>query len=85
MSKWISAYALKCYMKHDRFLQGNAEYTLWEQEVDKKVDALPSLDIVTCGECVRASYELSGVYCGMSDALMSANGFCSLGKRKEIE
>lgn len=83
--KWISTYALKCYMKHDRFLQGNAEYTLWEQEVDKKVDALPSLDIVTCGECVRANHELSGVYCGMSDALMGANGFCSLGKRKESE
>jgi hypothetical protein len=72
-------------MKHDRFLQGNAEYTLWEQEVDKKVDALPSLDIVTCGECVRANHELSGVYCGISDVLMGANGFCSIGKRKESE
>ena len=43
----------------------------------------PSIDIVRCGECKRANYEWSGVRCGLSDALMGEDGFCSIGERRE--
>ena len=49
--KWISADYIKVLMKSDRLMQGNAEYELWKQEVDKKVDAMPFIDIVRCSEC----------------------------------
>lgn len=38
-------------------------------------------EIIRCGECKRANYELSGVRCGLSDALMGEDGFCSIGER----
>jgi len=47
------------------------------------VDDAPSIDIVRCGECKRANYEWSGVRCGLSDALMGEDGFCSIGERRE--
>ena len=43
--KYISADYIKAIMKSDRLMQGNCEYELWKQEVDKKVDAMPSIDI----------------------------------------
>lgn len=46
------------------------------------VDDAPSLDIVRCVECKRANYELSGVYCGLSDVNMGEDGFCSIGERR---
>ena len=41
--KWISADYIKELMKNDRLMQGNAEYKLWEQEVDRRVDAMPGI------------------------------------------
>ena len=41
--KWISADYIKELMKNDRLMQGNAEYNLWEQEVDRRVDAMPGI------------------------------------------
>jgi len=73
--KWISAYFLKCYIKSDRLLQGNCEQSLWNQEVDKYVDALPSLDIVTCGECKHRPI------CCRGEIPMYDNGYCSDGER----
>ena len=73
--KWISAYFLKCYIKSDRLLQGNCEQSLWNQEVDKYVDALPSLDIVTCGECKHRPI------CCRGKIPMYDNGYCSDGER----
>jgi hypothetical protein len=32
-------------MKQDRLLQGNCEYELWKQEVDRQVNALPHIDL----------------------------------------
>lgn len=49
--RYISTDYIKAIMKNDRLMQGNAEYTLWEQEVNKRVDAMPFLDIVQCKEC----------------------------------
>lgn len=46
MSRWISADYIKAVMKGDRLMQGNCEYELWKQEVDKKVDAMPSIEVM---------------------------------------
>ena len=43
----------------------------------------PTIEIIRCGECKRANYEWSGVRCGLSDALMGEDGFCSIGERRE--
>ena len=45
MSRYIKADYLKAIMKNDRLLQGNCEYELWSQQVDKYVDALPSIEV----------------------------------------
>ena len=50
-------------------------------ELERKIRKAPSIDIVRCGECKRANYEWSGVRCGLSDALMGEDGFCSIGER----
>ena len=44
--KYISADYIKAIMKGDRLMQGNCEYELWKQEVDKKVDAMPSIEVM---------------------------------------
>jgi hypothetical protein len=50
-------------------------------ELERKIRQAPSIEIIRCGECKRANYEWSGVRCGLSDALMGADGFCSIGER----
>ena len=50
-------------------------------ELERKIRQAPSLEIIRCRECKRANYEWSGVRCGLSDALMGADGFCSIGER----
>ena len=50
--KWISADYIKELMKNDRLMQGNAEYILWEHEVDRRVDAMPTIDPVKHGRWV---------------------------------
>ena len=49
------------------------------------VVGMPYIDIVRCKECKRANYELSGVYCGLSDVKMGEDGFCSIGERSDNE
>ena len=51
MSKWISDAYIKRLLQNNRLLQGNCEYKLWEQEVEKIVDVMPSIDIVRCKDC----------------------------------
>lgn len=46
MGKWINADYIKAVMKGDRLMQGNCEYELWKQEVDKKVDAMPGIEVM---------------------------------------
>lgn len=46
MGRWISADYIKAVMKGDRLMQGNCEYELWKQEVDKKVDAMPGIEVM---------------------------------------
>ena len=49
--KYVDAEYIKSVMINDRLLQGNAEFTLYAQEVERQVNALPSIDIVRCKEC----------------------------------
>ena len=46
MSRYIDAEYVKAVMINDRLMQGNCEYELWKQEVDKKVDAMPGIEIM---------------------------------------
>lgn len=90
MSRYVDAEYIKAVMINDRLLQGNAEFTLYEQQVDIWVKALPSIDIVRCVECRYASDD--GTYGCMyehfndtSDAYhrMWSGDFCSRGERKD--
>lgn len=66
MGKWINADYIKAVMKGDRLMQGNCEYELWKQEVDKKVDAMPSIDVMD----VVTAYQQG--WCDALDASISA-------------
>ena len=86
MSRYISAELIKELMKRDRFMQGNAEWVMWQQEVDRRVDSMPSIEIVRCQDCkwYEKKYKRHGNcivrpggYNGVSD-----DDYCSTGKRK---
>lgn len=77
--KWISADYIKELMKNDRLMQGNAECKLWEQEVDKRVDAMPSIDLVRCGKCKYKDC------CSELGDEIDADDYCSFGKRRSDE
>lgn len=87
MSKYISAEYIKILMKNDRLMQGNAEYTLWEQKVERIVDTMPTIDIVHCGECKYFNedkcWNLKGL--NKTDGVVKADDFCSNGERKDNE
>ena len=71
MRKYISTDLIKDLMKNNRLFQGNCEYELWKQEVEKFVDNLPC-------------YEVDKVYKqGWNDAIdaMQNAKFASLGSR----
>lgn len=80
MSRWIDADAFKQELKENYVFYGFS-YLLNDFYV--AIDEAPSIDLVRCAECKRANYELSGVYCGLSDVNMGEDGFCSIGVRKE--
>ena len=88
MSKWISDAYIKRLLQNNRLLQGNCEYKLWEQEVEKNVDAMPSIDIVRCKECKyydkfptwsACTYWSGDPY---EQASVNADDFCSYGERE---
>ena len=89
MSKYISAELIKELMKHDRFMQGNAEMVMWQQEVDRQVDSMPSIEIVRCRDCKWAGYsERDKVYvckCIIPHFNKRPNGYCDMGERKDNE
>ena len=81
MSRWIDADAIK-----NKAWKAESEacfYALEDVVSVTDIDEAPSIDIVRCRECKRANYEWSGVRCGLSDALMGEDGFCSIGERRE--
>ena len=77
MSRYIDADALKT-IKSIQSADFNSIETIRQW-----IDSAPSIEIIRCGECKRANYEWSGVRCGLSDALMGEDGFCSIGERNE--
>lgn len=86
MSRWISDAYIARLLKNNRLLQGNCEYKLWEQEIDKQVDAMPSINIVRCKECIHGDYDeyLEQYVCIAHDQdLFDADHFCSYGKAKD--
>jgi hypothetical protein len=85
MSKWISDAYIKHLMKNNRLLQGNCEYELYKQEVEKTVDAMPHIDIVRCGECKHWNMVSNGCMRNPSVEGWQADDFCSYGKRNEGE
>ena len=66
MGRWINADYIKEVMKGDRLMQGNCEYELWKQEVDKKVDAMPSIEVMD----VVTAYQQG--WCDALDASINA-------------
>ena len=92
MSRYVDAEYVKAVMLNDRLMQGNAEFTLYAQQVETQVNALPSIDIVRCCECKYASdYGTYGCMCehfnDTSDAYhrMWSDDFCSRGERNRSE
>ena len=85
MSRYVDAEYIKAVMLNDRLMQGNAEFTLYAQQVETQVNALPSIEIVRCGEC-KHWHEKDGLtYCDRIDYGYGykADDFCSYGERKE--
>lgn len=89
MSRYVDAEYVKAVMLNDRLMQGNAEFTLYVQQVETQVNALPSIDIVRCGECKYAHMTYGGEckYCdkwSLEDSLyLDGDFFCSYGCRSE--
>ena len=51
MSRYVDAEYIKAVMLNDRLMQGNAEFTLYAQQVETRVNALPAIEIIRCREC----------------------------------
>ena|GEM_PF-5221434 len=90
MSRYVDAEYVKAVMLNDRLMQGNAEFTLYAQQVETQVNALPSIDIVRCGECrLNENDGCPMAYCTpLEDGDFetrwwnSPNDFCSWGERE---
>ena len=85
MSRYIDAEYVKAVMLNDRLMQGNAEFTLYVQQVETQVKALPGIDIVHCGECKHwcKGDEVYGIcYRCPNTRQMQADDFCSYGERE---
>ena len=84
MSRYVDAEYIKAVMLNDRLMQGNAEFTLYAQQVETQVNALPSIDIVRCGECKWCLVEEGG--CERIGMVLFAdeieNHFCGYGERE---
>ena len=85
MSRYVDAEYVKAVMLNDRLMQGNAEFTLYAQQVETQVNALPSIDIVRCREC-RHRNERCGMgehrWCEILNMSTTPDDFCSYGERK---
>ena len=80
MSRYVDAEYVKAVMLNDRLMQGNAEFTLYAQQVETQVNALPSIEIIRCGECKHSRGVLE--YCAIDHWVGDADDFCSYGERE---
>lgn len=79
--KYISADYIKKLMKNDRLLQGNAEYTLWEQQVDKIVDAMPGIEVSDEEERTEwVKVDKSGLKCSKCGSIFRSRGCTKIPK-----
>ena len=81
MSRYVDAEYVKAVMLNDRLMQGNAEFTLYAQQVETQVNALPSIDIIRCRDCKWWDKEVE--FCTRVSMCMKADDFCSYGKVSE--
>ena len=85
MSKWISDAYIKRLLRNNRLLQGNCEYKLWEQEVEKNVDAMPHIDIVRCENCRKSHIDgktTHYLWCTEWGRSTDTFGYCERGERE---
>ena len=89
MSRYVDAEYVKAVMLNDRLMQGNAEFTLYVQQVETQVNALPGIDIVRCSECKHWRTYETWAECELwtddpyESAKTKANDFCSYGERRK--
>ena len=86
MSRYIDAEYVKAVMLNDRLMQGNAEFTLYVQQVETQVKALPGIDIVRCRECKHGEYrkDFDDYICDQLGLgfVADADFFCGYGERE---
>ena len=92
MSRYVDAEYVKAVMLNDRLMQGNAEFTLYAQQVETQVNVLPSIDIVRCKECIHCADDYIDVGMGTMSQFtcelgrcgesVQPNDFCSYGERE---
>ena len=82
MSRYIDEGYIKAVMINDRLRQGNAELTLYMQQVEKQVSAMPSIDIVRCQDCKHWVYNFNGCARNPCTEPWYATDFCSYGERE---
>ena len=83
MSRYVDTEYIKAVMLNDRLMQGNAEFTLYAQQVETQVNALPSIDIVRCRECkMWMSEHLCQWWSRYGTVETDADDFCSYGERE---
>ena len=82
MSRYIDAEYVKAVMLNDRLMQGNAEFTLYAQQVETQVNALPSIDIVRCQDCKYWVYNFNGCSRNPCTEPWYATDYCNYGERK---
>lgn len=80
MSRYIDAEYVKAVMINDRLMQGNAEFTLYAQQVEIQVKAMPSIEIVRCKECKHR--KKNGFCLEHNRYEKNDNGYCSYGERE---
>lgn len=91
MSRYVDAEYIKAVMLNDRLMQGNAEFTLYAQQVETQVNALPSIEIIRCGECKyweESQYYPKFMVCTYvkgATFTRQHDDFCSRGERKDDE
>lgn len=80
----IDAGYIKSIMLNDRLMQGNCEWELWKQEVNRKVNAMPGVDLVRCKECKHCDYVdmKTHLWCDCQEHYVLADDFCSYGERE---
>ena len=85
----VDAEYVKAVMLNGRLMQGNAEFTLYAQQVETQVNALPGIDLIFCKDCKHYQQTQKGKpfkyhrrYCNRgATRATELNDFCSCGER----